>query len=446
MQEPLHIAIVGAGLVGTLLAIQLKRIGHKISVFERSEDIRLVEFKGKSINLAVSNRGWKTLDDLNIGNQVRHIAIAMDKRAIHKVNQTIDYQKYGIHNESIYSVSRGGLNKLLIDIAEKEGIQFFFEHKIEDVSLSDAVLKIKNNKGEQHEQIFDKIFGADGAYSKIRSKMQRQNRFNYSQFYLSVGYKELHIASNNDAGHKLDKNSFHIWPHGDFMLIALPNQDGSFTCTLFLPFEGTNSFKSINTKEKLHSFFLKYFPDAFKLIENLEEDFFNNPTSSLVTTQCYPWTYQDKIALIGDAAHAIVPFYGQGMNAGFEDITELAHQIESHANNWHLAFKNYQEIRKPNTDAIAELSFRNFNEMSSKTTEKQFLLQKKIEKNFTAAHPDKWLPLYDRVTFSLRPYAEALAIGDKQKAIMDKVLQLPNIEEIWNSEKVNEFIINELKK
>jgi len=229
------------------------------------------------------------------------------------------------------------------------------------------------------------------------------------------------------------------------MLIALPNLDGSFTCTLFMPFEGKNSFNLLKDRKKVEAFFEKNFPDSIDVIPKLAEDFFNNPTSTLVTMKCYPWTYEDKVALIGDSSHAIVPFYGQGMNSGFEDISILYEMIEKHGDDWEIIFMEYQKSRKPNADAIAELSYRNFMEMSSKTADDKFLLQKKIEKWFSDKHPDKWIPLYSRVTFSDRPYTEALAIGDLQNAIMEEVLKTDNIESIWDSELVENKILELLK-
>ena len=274
--------------------------------------------------------------------------------------------------------------------------------------------------------------------------MQRRSQFDYSQDFLDVGYKELTIPANADGSHKLDANSFHIWPRGRFMFIAMPNIDGSFTCTLFMPFEGDASFESIKTKDEAENFFKTHFPSVDHEIENLTEDFFKNPTSAMVTMKCYPWTYWDKVALIGDSAHAIVPFYGQGMNAGFEDIYVLNEIIKEQGDNWEGIFEQYQKQRKPNADAIAELSYRNFIEMSSKTADPKFLLQKKIEKKFADKYPDKWLPLYSRVTFSYRPYAEALAIGDAQEKIMEQIMAMPNIEEKWDSNEVERAILKML--
>ena len=445
MQTPKKIAVVGSGLVGSLLAIYLRKAGHTVHVYDRSPDIRQIEFSGRSINLAMSNRGWKALEGVGVVDAVRKIALPMDKRAIHLVDK-LNFQNYGQEGEAIYSISRGILNRKMIDLAEEAGAEFFFEQKIWDVTLKEAILHVgETERGVWDELKYDIVFGADGAFSRIRHRMQRQSMFNYSQEFLKLGYKELNIPANADGSHKLDSTSFHIWPRGDYMLIALPNLDGSFTCTLFMPFEGENSFDQLNDKKDVEAFFTENFPDSIEVISNLTEDFFKNPTSTLVTMKCFPWTYSDKVALIGDACHAIVPFYGQGMNAGFEDITVLYEIIEKYGDDWEMIFSEYQNIRKPDADAIAELSYRNFIEMGTKTADENFLLQKKIEKHFSDKHPKKWIPLYSRVTFSDRPYSEALAIGDKQDEIMKKILQIKNIEQIWDSESVENEILIALK-
>lgn len=442
MQTPQRIAVVGSGLVGTLLAIYLKKQGHTVHVFDRSADIRTVEFSGRSINLVMSDRGWKTLADIGLDDAIRSIGIPVDKRAIHLKDGHINYQYYGKEGEAIFSLSRGVLNRKMIDLAEEAGVEFFFEQRIWDVTLAEATLHMgPTEKGAWTDLKYDKVFGADGAFSRIRHRMQRQSMFDYSQEFMKIGYKELHIPANPDGSHKIDKNSLHIWPRGHFMLMALANLDGSFTCTLFMPFEGENSFEQLNNETALVNFFAEYFPDTAAVIPDLVSDFFKNPTSYLAIMKCYPWTFEDKVALIGDSAHAIVPFYGHGMNAGFEDITLLNQMIEQYGDDWNAIFRAYEKSRKPNADAIAELSRRNFEEMSAKTADAQFLLQKKIEKWFSDKHPDKWMPLYSRVTFSLQPYAEALAIGDYQNAIMEEVMKLPNIEEIWNSPEVEAKII-----
>lgn len=445
MQTPKKIAIVGSGLVGTLLAIYLKKLGHTVHVFDRSPDIRTVEFSGRSINLVMSNRGWKAMKDVGLEEEIQKIGIPVDKRGIHLKDGTFTTQYYGKEGEAIFSLSRGVLNRRMIDLAEEAGAEFFFNRKIWDVSLATATLfEGETEQGEWTELKYDMVFGADGAFSRIRHRMQRQSMFDYSQEFMKLGYKELHIPANSDGTHKIDKNSLHIWPRGNFMLMALSNLDGSFTCTLFMPFEGENSFEQLKDEPTLVDFFANYFPDTKDVIPDLIRDFFKNPTSYLAIMKCYPWTYEDKVALIGDSAHAIVPFYGHGMNAGFEDITILNEMISKYGDDWKTIFSEYQKSRKPNADAIAELSRRNFVEMSSKTADEKFLLQKKIEKWFSDKHPDKWLPLYSRVTFSLQPYSEALAIGDFQNKIMEDVLKINNIQEKWNSDEVENLILEKL--
>ncbi|MBT8319799.1 MAG: FAD-dependent monooxygenase, partial [Gramella sp.] len=364
-QTSRKIAIAGSGLVGSLLAIYLRKLGHSITVFDRRPDIRTIKFSGRSINLAMSNRGWKALREVGIEDKVKEIAIPLYKRAMHVDGKPVYFQKYGKEGEAIWSISRGVLNRTMIDLAEEAGVVFRFNEKVWDIHLPEAKLYTgESEKSAWKEYDFDIVFGCDGAFSRIRHKMQRRSRFDYSQDFIDVGYKELTIAAKQDGTHKLDKNSFHIWPRGRFMFIAMPNLDGSFTCTLFLPFEGEVSFESIRNKEDARSFFSTYFPNVMDDIENLLEDFFKNPTSAMVTMKCYPWTYWDKVALVGDSAHAIVPFYGQGMNAGFEDIYALYQIIGKYGDNWERIFEEYQVSRKPNADAIAELSYRNFMEMS----------------------------------------------------------------------------------
>lgn len=446
MQTTKKIAIIGSGLVGSLLAIYLKKQGHIVHVYDRSPDIRTINFSGRSINLAMSHRGWKALDEAGVGDEIRKIAIPMEKRAIH-IGNNLNYQFYGTNGENIYSISRGLLNRKMIDLAENEGVEFLFEQKIWDVTMATATLHIgETERGEWTDHKYDIVFGADGAFSRIRHRMQRQSMFNYSQEFLNTGYKELHIPANADGSHKIDKNSLHIWPRGKYMLIALPNLDGSFTCTLFMPFEGENSLESLKTNKDVEDFFATNLPDTIDVIPDLVEDFFKNPTSTLVTMKCFPWTFEDKIALIGDSAHAIVPFFGQGMNAGFEDITVLNELILKYKDDWKTIFGEYQNLRKPNADAISELSYRNFMEMSTKTADSKFILQKKIEKHFAEKHPNLWIPLYSRVSFSHQPYSEALAIGDKQDEIMKQILKIDDIENIWNSQFVENKMIELLNK
>jgi len=442
MQKSKNIAVIGSGLVGSLLALFLRKRGHDVTVFDRRPDVRHIQFSGRSINLAMSNRGWDALKKVGIEAEIRKLALPLDKRALHLNDKPLYFQKYGKEGEAIYSISRGILNRKMIDLAETAGAIFKFEEKVWDIELSEAKIYTgESEKGAWQEYQFDIVFGADGAFSRVRHKMQRQSRFNYSQEFIDVGYKELTIPANADGTHKLDNASFHIWPRGEFMLIAMPNLNGSFTCTLFMPFEGAVSFENIKTEAQAERFFATYFPDIKGDISNLTSDFFKHPTSAMVTMKCFPWTYWDKVALVGDSAHAIVPFYGQGMNAGFEDISVLDDLMLQYGDDWEKIFREYENSRKPNADAISELSYRNFIEMSSKTADPGFLLRKKIERHFAEKYPDKWVPLYSRVTFSNKPYAEALSIGDEQRAVMDKVMDLRGIENKWDSKEVEMLIL-----
>ncbi|MEI6817876.1 MAG: NAD(P)/FAD-dependent oxidoreductase [Bacteroidota bacterium] len=431
-----NITIVGSGLVGSLLAIYLAKKGHKVSVYERRVDLRKNRISaGKSINLALSDRGWKALEGIGIDEEIRKVAIPMKGRRIHNLNGDVNFQPYGKEGQAIYSVSRGGLNCKLMDLAEHwDNVEFFFEERCTNVDMENATAHFENTStGKKSFVESDLIFGSDGAFSAGRLSMQMTDKFEYSQHYLEHGYKELLIPANEDGSFKMDSNALHIWPRGSYMLIALPNLDGTFTCTLFFPFEGENSFASINTESELMEFFNRIFPDVVPLMPTLVHDYFTNPTSSLVTVKCFPWTYKDKVALIGDAAHAIVPFFGQGMNCGFEDCTILNELMEENGDDWTKILKAYELARKPNSDAIAELAISNFIEMRDLVADHKFLLRKKIEAYLNEQFSEKWMPLYSMVTFSQIPYSEAMKEGKRQEQIMQKIMAMDNLEERWNN-------------
>ncbi len=441
------IAIVGAGLVGSLWAIYLSKRGHQVHVYDKRSDIRKLKIvQGKSINLALSDRGWRGLEGAGIADDIRKVALPMSGRLMHSVDGTITYQPYGKQGQAIYSVSRGLLNQTLLHCADRaENVQLTFNHRCVDIDLNSNEIHFhdEENKRDVNEK-FDHIFGTDGAFSTVRTKLTKQDRYDYSQTYLDHGYKELEIPANSDGTHKMRNDCLHIWPRGDYMMIALPNVDGSFTCTLFIAFEGKNSLANLKTPDAVSDFFKKYFPDAMEMMPDLTDDFFANPDASLVMTKCYPWHYEDKVCLLGDAAHAIVPFYGQGMNAGFEDCTILNQLMEENEDDFSKIFAAFTKERKPCGDAILELALRNYIEMRDKTGDASFLLQKKIESRFSAKHPDKWTPLYSQVTFSHIPYHEALRNGDKQQSIMDKVMSRVDIEKVWDSDAVEMEILGML--
>ena len=446
--EKKNTVIIGAGLVGSLLSIYLSKRGYKVKIYERRGDMRKQDMvAGRSINLALSDRGIKALEEVGLMDEIRKICIPMHGRFMHNADGSTAYQPYGKEGQFINSVSRGELNCRLMDLAEENGVQIKFNEKCNSIDWKENKIDFEKTDSPQSEKVkANLVFGSDGAYSAARLTHQLQHdRFQYSQYFIDFGYKELNIPAGENGSFMLEKNALHIWPRGNYMMIALPNIDGSFTCTLFFPFEGETSFASLDTKEKVTTFFENTFTDAVPLMPTLTEDFFNNPTSSLVTVKCFPWIREDKFALIGDAAHAMVPFFGQGMNCGFEDCRVLNSLIDKHDDNWSAILNEYQSLRKPDGDAICDLALNNFVEMRDKVADPKFLLQKKIEAAFSKKYPDKWIPAYAQVTFSPHiRYSEALVSGQKQEAIMQQIMALPDIENKWQDEKIKKMILNQL--
>ena len=443
------VTIVGAGLVGSLLSIYLSKRGYKVNVFERRADMRLQTMSaGRSINLALSDRGWRGLEGVGIADDIKKISIPMYGRFIHHKDGTNAYQPYGKDNQAIYSVSRADINMKLMDLAEQqENVNIQFNKKCTLINRKDLAITFEDNLTKEISNTSaDLLFGADGAFASSRLSIQLQSdRFEYNQHYIDCGYKELIIPAGKNGEFLLDKNALHIWPRGSFMMIALPNPDGNFTCTLFLPFEGEKSFSNLKTDKQVEEFFKSEFSDAFTLMPTLISDFKTNATASLVTVKCSPWVFDNKIGLIGDAAHAIVPFYGQGMNCGFEDCVVLNELIEKHNDDWDIIFPEYEQLRKPDGDAIADLAIANFVEMRDKTADPKFILQKKIEAKFSQHYPDKWIPLYSMVTYSPHiRYSTALKEGQKQQKIMDEIMAFNNIESIWESDEIESEILKRI--
>lgn len=443
MQEK-NISIAGAGLVGSLLSLYLAKRGHKVEIFERRPDARknLLD-GGRSINLALSDRGLQALAKVGLEEKVlKEMAIPMYGRVMHSREGKLTYQPYGKEGQAINSVSRAGLNMLMMDEAEKRGVKIHFSQACADVDLENASAVYRNRDGEERKVESDLLFGADGAFSAVRSIMQKTDRFSYSQEYIEHGYKELEIPAGPNGEFLLEKNALHIWPRGSYMLIALPNPDASFTCTLFFPMDGEVSFDSLDTVEKARSFFEQEFADALDMMPNFDRDWQENPDSSLVIIRCFPWTRNAKVALIGDASHAIVPFYGQGMNAGFEDCFVLDRLMDEFGDDWDGLLKAYEVERKPDADAIADLAMRNFVEMRDLTGDPEFLLRKKIEVRFSEKYPEKWTPLYSLVTFSPEVrYSDAIALGKRQDELMAEIMSMPNIHENWDSPEVEERML-----
>lgn len=429
------VTILGAGLVGSLLSIFLAKKGYQVTIFEGRSDMRKAGAEGgRSINLALSKRGLKALAAVDLEEKIQAACIPMHGRMIHDLESNQSMQPYGKEGEFINSVSRSGLNMLLMDSAEEAGVRIIFDRKCSKVDYHETTSYFGKEAVKS-----DWIFGADGAFSALRNSFLRTPMFNYSQNYITAGYKELCIPPTASGDFAIEPNALHIWPRGDYMLIALPNLDKSFTCTLFYPMQGEKSFEQLKDEEAVQELFKTAFPDTLEVMPTLQEDFFANPTSGLVTVRCSPWV-KGKTALIGDAAHAIVPFYGQGMNAGFEDcfvFNELLNEYEGLSEDMLL---HYDTLRKPDADAIADLALYNFIEMRDKVADPKFILQKKIEKKLNQLYPDKWVPLYSMVTFSDYRYSEALEIGLKQQNIMNQVLGQEGVEENWESLDFEEIV------
>jgi len=439
-----NITVVGSGLVGSLAAIYMAKRGHQVNLFERRPDMRKnVISAGRSINLALSDRGFRGLAGAGLQDEIKQISIPMYGRCIHLVDGTTTYQPYGKEGQAIYSVSRSGINMKLMDLAESmDNINIRFNHRCLDIDIRKVTTTfIDDTTKETLVDQADLVLGADGAFSPVRlSLMTKTDRFNYSQSYLEQGYKELVIPAGEDGSFQMEKNALHIWPRKSFMLIALPNLDGSFTCTLFLALAGEVAFNQLTDDASVTKFFQEYFPDAMALMPTLLTDFATNATSSLVTVRCYPWVFEDKLALIGDSAHAIVPFFGQGMNSGFEDCAVLDEIIEKEGDNWKAVFEAYQQSRKPNGDAVAQLALDNFIEMRDKTGDPKFLLRKKIESRIADENPT-FLSMYAQVTFSPHiSYDTAYKAGLKHGVYLDQLANIENVFDKWETPEVQNLV------
>lgn len=425
-----NITIIGGGPVGCLLSVYLAKRGHTVSIFERRPDMRSISMSaGRSINLALSDRGLRGLEAAGIVDDILSVAIPMHGRMMHSIDGSEHYQPYGKEGQAINSVSRGGINKALLECADGfSNVNITFNVRCSHVDLETATAHFTHPDGTTSIIESDCIIATDGAYSAVREVMQKTDRFNYQQSYIEHGYKELHIPADEHGAFTMEKHALHIWPRKQYMMIALPNMDGSFTCTLFFPFEGDPSFASLQSDEEIMSFFTEQFPDALAMMPTLLEDYKKNPVSSLVTVRAFPWAYKDKVLLMGDSAHAIVPFFGQGMNAGFEDCRVFDEMLAAHSSDdWTSLFHAYELARKPNGDAIAELALNNFIEMRDLVADPEFLRRKKAERMLSDMFPDAFHTAYSMVTFNHMPYSEALRRGKLNESIIDSMLEIPGI-------------------
>ena len=418
------ITLIGAGLNGPLLGLELAKRGFKVDIYERRPDMRRVRMSaGRSINLALSARGIHALTQANLWKGMQKIIIPMRGRMMHSTASEITFQPYG-RNESdvINSISRAELNIALMNAAEEQGVKIHFQKRCVGIDLKNNVLNLHDEKtGEARPVNVSVVIGCDGSASAIRGDMLKRSRFNFSQHYLDYGYKELTIPALPRRTHAFDMNALHIWPRGNYMLIALPNIDGTFACILFLPFEGDDSFEQLTTRTATHEFFRSRFPDAVPLMPDLADNFFANPVGSMVTIKCSPWHSEGKALLLGDAAHAIVPFFGQGINCGFEDCTVLLQLFDQHGADWKRVFNEFEHARKENTDAIADLAVENFVEMRDRVADPRFLFRKKAELALQEKYPQRFVPKYSMVTFLRVPYATALKRGQVQDRILTEL-------------------------
>jgi kynurenine 3-monooxygenase len=417
------VSIVGAGLNGPLLAFGLVKRGCRVEIYERRPDMRHVPISaGRSINLALSTRGIHALTEAGLWDEMRKIVVPMKGRMMHSVISELTFQPYGKNDaEVIHSISRAELNIALMNAAEHHGVRIHFRQRCNGIDLNTGTLQVRDEgTGEDRTVESSVVIGCDGSSSAVRGEMLKLSRFNFSQQYLDYGYKELTIPAGPTGKHVLERNGLHIWPRGNLMLIALPNVDGTFACILFLPFEGPESFAQLTTPSAVAAFFQKRFPDAIPLMPDLVDNFFANPTGAMVTTKCSPW-HLGRALLLGDAAHAIVPFFGQGINCGFEDCTRLLELLDRHGEDWKRVFSAFEDTRKINTDAIADMAVENFAEMRDRVAHPQFLFRKKVELALEAKFPGVFVPKYAMVTFHRIPYATALKRGQVQDVILTEL-------------------------
>jgi len=410
--------IVGGGLGGALLACYLGKAGYPVELHELRGDMRVAGYSGgRSINLAISHRGLAALERVGLKDEILRLAVPMRGRMIHSPTGETAFQAYGRDDsQSIYSVSRGELNIALLKAASRhKSVNMHFHQKCTGVDVSTGAVSFVHTETNVESTVEGGIvLSADGAFSAVRRSMQKMDRFGFSQEYLAHGYKELFMPARPDGTFCMEKNALHIWPRRSYMMIALPNNDGSYTCTCFWPLEGNPSFARLRTEDEVGRFFREHFPDAAALMPTLGRDYLSNPVGTLVTIRCQPWHVEDRILLLGDAAHAIVPFYGQGANAAFEDVLVLDECLAQHKGDLRTAFARFFDLRKRHTDVLADLAIHNFIEMRDHTGSRKFRYKKKAEKWLQKVLPNWYVPLYTLVSFTRTPYAEAVATARRQ--------------------------------
>jgi kynurenine 3-monooxygenase len=423
--EPIN--IIGAGLVGTLLAIYLSKRKYKVNIYERRPDPRLITLSpGRSITVTICSRGWKALEQsgLDIG-QIKSFTVPLPGRIIHYENGEKSFQPYGPNGEALYAISRNKLNEILLnDLDKRPNIKLFFNKKCIDVKPEDCIVELEDYKSKRNSYIKGRpIIATDGAFSSVRSSiLKREKYFAYSHQTSDYAHKELFISPELNKKLSISQDGLHVWPRGKVLILIFPCSDGSSGCSLFLPVEGENSFASLNTEQDLIKFFKGLAPDLLGFFPSLTKQYFSNPISYLYSIKCYPWSYKDNFILLGDAAHAMVPFLGQGMNSGFEDCMVFDQCLDAYGNNWSQVLSNFSALRKPNCDAITDLSLQHFLELAELIKNPSFLTRKKIEEHLFAKYPHLFIPPHYLISFTDLAYTKAKEIQSKQAEIIDKIV------------------------
>ena len=436
MPERCPVMVVGAGLVGPVLALALARRGHPVRVFERRPDPRKAgPERGRSVNVVISHRGWSVLRWIGLEERVRSICRPLTGRRLHSCEGGPPArQPYSRHGEAIWCVERPALNALLLDaVDEVDGIVSHHAHRCVEVDLPGRrVGYIRRGEDQLVWHSFERLLATDGAFSGVRSCLLH-GRFDYSQEYVSMGYREFRLPSQTEGGPPLDLEAFHIWPRGAALFTAFPNFDGSFTGSLFLPHEGPESFATLEDPDRIRELVQSALPSLGPWQSQIAADLTNHPTASMVTIRARPWYHGGCLALVGDAAHAILPFFGQGMNCGFEDVAALVRMLDEHADEWSAALAAYDRERRPNADAIAIMSKLHYEALGQATrSESEQQLEAAVNELLFSRWPDRFAPLYERVAFSTRPYADVLRSEQERQAIVREVLETPRLRERWN--------------
>lgn len=439
MKTHQHITIIGAGLVGCMLACLLARRGHKVSVFERRADPRITSMStGRSTHLVISERGWKALDALDLREEVLPVTLPLKGRRIHTLDQEQVFQPYGKEKQSIYAIHRNALNQILVNLAiQTPNISMHFSQRCVKVESKKGNIVLENvDTGVISEEKADRIFAADGAFSEVRMQMLRSERIDYSQVYESFGYKELTISAEHAVN--LEQDAMHAWPRGKVSLFAFPNPDGSFTATILAPFDGEQGFASLSSRENITQLFAAQFPDVDP--SSFVNEIINNPISSLASIRCTPWVFDNKVALVGDAAHAMVPFFGQGMNTGFEDCTVLAELLDQYDEDFDQALKKFESLRKPHSEAITTMSSRNFLELTEHIGDPKFHFKKKLEREVCNLYPQRYVSPYELIAFTHIPFEEAFKKINELEEITGELVKVNGFECSWDSQTVEQEI------